>query len=52
MNPIPSDIVEKTWKKMAASNPLEAPSIINSMGKQQPAVLAYLMATGWIIKLN
>ncbi|PIV63578.1 MAG: hypothetical protein COZ37_06755 [bacterium (Candidatus Ratteibacteria) CG_4_10_14_3_um_filter_41_18] len=46
MNPISSDIVEKTWKRAGGMSPQEAPKMINLMGKQQPLVLAYLMAVG------
>ena len=46
MNPISSETVERTWKKMSAMSPQEAPKIINQMTNQQPAILAYLMAVG------
>ncbi len=44
MNPISSDIVEKTWKKIGGMSPLELPKLINLMTKEQPLILAYLMA--------
>jgi len=44
MNPISSDIVEKTWKKIGGMSPLELPKLINLMSKEQPLILAYLMA--------
>jgi len=46
MDPIPLKIIEKTWKKISTM-PLQAiPKLINLMRKQQPFVLAYLLATG------
>lgn len=46
MKPISSGIVEKTWKKLSSMSPLKAPRLINDMSKQQPLILAYLMAAG------
>jgi len=47
MEPISSDIVEKTWKKMGQmSSPQEAQKMITLMSKKQPIILAYLMACG------
>ena len=46
MNPIPADVVEKTWKKITETSPQEAPEIIARMSKQQPLILTYLMAIG------
>ena len=46
MNPISSDIVEKTWKKVGGITPLKAQKMIDLMGKEQPLILAYLMASG------
>lgn len=44
MNPISSDIVEETWKKIGGMSPLELPKLINLMTNKQPLILAYLMA--------
>ena len=46
MNPIPLKIVERTWKKMSILPFKELSKIINLMRKQQPFVLAYLLAVG------
>jgi hypothetical protein len=46
MKPISSEIVEKTWKKMARIPPQEAQKMITLIGKKQPIILAYLMACG------
>lgn len=46
MKPISSDIVEKTWEKMEETPPQKAWEIIEVMRRQQPFVLAYLMAVG------
>ena len=46
MNPISSEIVEKTWKKVGNMSPLQGQKMINQMSKQQPVILAYLMAAG------
>lgn len=46
MNPISAEIVEKTWQEMNAMSPLEAPKMINKLTKEQPIILAYLMAVG------
>ncbi len=46
MNPIPSEVVEKTWKKVGSMSPLQGQKIINQMSKQQPVILAYLLAAG------
>ncbi|MEW5898931.1 MAG: hypothetical protein AB1652_07140, partial [Bacillota bacterium] len=46
MNPISSEIVEKTWKKVGSMSPLQGQKMINQMSKQQPVILAYLMAAG------
>lgn len=45
MDPIPVEIVERTWQRMAALSPRHAPKLIQRMAKEQPTVLAYLMAT-------
>jgi hypothetical protein len=46
MDTISSEIVEKTYKRLGGMPPQEAPKMVNRMSKQQPLVLAYLMATG------
>jgi len=46
MDPIPLKIVEKTWKKMSTMSWQEITELTNLMRKQQPFVLAYLLATG------
>jgi hypothetical protein len=44
MEPIPANIVEETWKRIASLSPCRAPGLIKRMGKEQPVVLAYLLA--------
>ena len=44
MKPISADIVESTWQRMAAMPPGEAPKLVGRMEKEQPVVMAYLMA--------
>ncbi len=44
MEPVPAEIVEKTWKRMASLSPRTIPKLIQRMTKEQPVVLAYLMA--------
>ncbi len=44
MEPIPADIVEKTWKRVASLSPRRAPALIERMSKEQPVILAYLLA--------
>jgi hypothetical protein len=46
MNPIPSEVVEKTWKRVGSMSPLQGQKMINEMSKQQPVILAYLLAAG------
>ena len=46
MKPISSEIVEKIWKEMGAMSVQSAPRMIEAMQKEQPVVLAYLMAVG------
>jgi len=46
MDPIPLKIVEKTWKKMSTMSWQEITELTNLMRKQQPFVLAYLLAAG------
>ncbi|MDZ7260934.1 MAG: hypothetical protein ONB05_02280 [candidate division KSB1 bacterium] len=44
MQPISAEIVRKTWQEQAQMSPLEVPQLINRISKQQPLLLAYLMA--------
>lgn len=44
MVPIPSEVVEKTWQRVASLAPEHAQKMITCMTKEQPVVLAYLMA--------
>jgi hypothetical protein len=41
---IPADVVEKTWQRIASLSPKDAQKLIKRMAKEQPIVLAYLMA--------
>lgn len=44
MEKISAEIVERTWKEMATMSPLNYPKLINKFSKEQPFMLAYLMA--------
>jgi hypothetical protein len=44
MEPIPANIVEETWKRVASLSPRRAPGLIKQMGKEQPVILAHLLA--------
>lgn len=44
MEPIPSEVVDKTWKRVASTSPRNAPKLVKLMTKEQPAILAYLLA--------
>lgn len=46
MNPIPAEVVEKTWKRVAGTSLQEVPETIDRMTKEQPLILAYLLAVG------
>jgi len=46
MEPIPLEVVERTWRKMSKMPLGESSKLINLMRKQQPLVLAYLLAAG------
>jgi hypothetical protein len=46
VNSISSKIVEKTWEKVGSMSPLQGQKMIEQMSKQQPVILAYLMAVG------
>ena len=46
MDVIPADVVETTWKEMAAGSVADARKWANRMTKEQPFVLAYLLAVG------
>ena len=44
MEPISAEAVEKTWKRVASLSLRGAPKLIQRMTKEQPVVLAYLLA--------
>lgn len=44
MKPIPEAIVEATWKKIAEYPPLYANKLVDQINKEQPVILAYLLA--------
>ena len=46
MDAIPADVVETTWKEMAAGSLADARKWADRMTKEQPFVLAYLLAVG------
>jgi hypothetical protein len=46
MDTIPADVVEATWKEMAAGSVADARKWADRMTKEQPFVLAYLLAVG------
>ena len=46
MDVIPADVVETTWKEMAAGSIADARKWADRMTKEQPFVLAYLLAVG------
>jgi len=46
MEPMPLEVVERTWRKMSKMPLGESPKLINLMRKQQSVVLAYLLAAG------
>jgi hypothetical protein len=46
MRPIPAAIVEATWKKIAEYPPLYGNKLITQLNKEQPVILAYLLAIG------
>ena len=46
MNPISSEVVEKTWKRMGEMPPQEMSKLVYQMSKEQPFVFAYLMGIG------
>jgi len=41
---ISADVVERTWQKIAGQSAKDAQKLVNRMSKEQPVVLAYLMA--------
>jgi hypothetical protein len=43
-NSISAEVVERTWQRIAALSPKDAPKLIQRMTKEQPVILAYLMA--------
>jgi hypothetical protein len=46
MKPADADIVEQTWKRVGGIQPEEAHILIDTMGREQPFLLAYLTAMG------
>jgi hypothetical protein len=44
MEPISEKIVEKTWQEVASYSPIQANKKMQEMGKNQPEILAFLMA--------
>lgn len=46
MNTISPKIVEQTWTEMNSTSASETPKIVERMSKEQPVILAYLMAAG------
>lgn len=46
MKPISQEIVEKTWQEMSNLQDMEAVLLMSKMDRDQPGVLAYLMAAG------
>jgi len=45
MERIPAQVVELTWDQMAVLSPDDAPTLIQRFETEQPAMLAYLMAS-------
>ena len=43
-NSIPAEVVERTWQRIAGQSAKDAQKLVNRMSKEQPVVLAYLMA--------
>ena len=43
-NSISADVVERTWQRIAGQSAKDAQKLVNRMSKEQPVVLAYLMA--------
>jgi hypothetical protein len=46
MKPVNAEIVEQTWKRVGGIQPEEAHILIDTMGREQPFLLAYLTAMG------
>ena len=43
-NSISAEVVERTWQRIAGQSAKDAQKLINLMSKEQPVILAYLMA--------
>jgi len=43
-NSISAEVVERTWQRLAVQSARDAQKLINRMSKEQPVILAYLMA--------
>jgi predicted RNA-binding protein len=46
MNTISAQIVKNIWQQTADMSPFEAPKLVNKLAKQQPIIIAFLMAAG------
>jgi hypothetical protein len=42
---VSAEIVEQTWQRIAQTPPSDASILVNQMGKEQPYIMAYLLAT-------
>jgi len=42
---VSAEIVEQTWQRIAQTSPSNASILANQMGKEQPYIMAYLLAT-------
>jgi hypothetical protein len=41
---IPEDVVTAVWQRMASVSPVQIPKLVDQMTREQPQILAYLMA--------
>jgi hypothetical protein len=41
---IPEDVVTAVWQRMASVSPAQIPKLVDQMTREQPQILAYLMA--------
>ena len=46
MKPIPAEVVERTWKRVASRSVRGISQLVRRMSKRQPYVLQYLLAVG------
>jgi hypothetical protein len=42
---VSAEIVEQTWQRVAQTLPSDASTLVDQMGKEQPYIIAYLLAT-------